>query len=582
MKNLFNNNISELFIKLLPVQIFVALASSLSNMVNGYIISANLDANALNAMGLVTPLIAILSAIAFIVSGGSGILCGNYLGRGEHKKIDQVFSIAVIMLTVSGIVLTIGMYIFAPQIADLLKTEAELFDSTVAYIKGTSIGVIPTLLTPTFMSFMQMLNKSNLSLASVILMAVINAILSLMSINLFHGGIFGVGVATSLSKIIIALLLFSYLVFKKDMTSLKLNTFDGKLAVQMLKLGSPASLAGILYSIRNVFINSFSFDMAGTNGVNSQAVLASFGGLFDSINIGIGSTLTMLASVFIGERDSKSLKRLIKITAAYGLFLTMLKVVFAYVFGRQIAVMYDATDVELTYDLIRLYGWSAPPNILTIILISILSSMGRVGICNMLYVYNCLIAPLIICCTILGKFIGIKAVWSCYMLAEFCTLSLYLIINTIKRKHFPRNLDDIFEFEKHFNDVNKYSISIKNVQEVVSVSKNIETLCKNNGIDSRRAMLAGLCMEEMAGNIVEHGFEKDNKENTIDVFACVENDEVYLRLRDNCVPFDPKSKNEIYNPEDPCKNIGIRMVAKLAKEMNYQPTFGMNVLSIKL
>ena len=49
-----------------------------------------------------------------------------------------------------------------------------------------------------------------------------------------------------------------------------------------------------------------------------------------------------------------------------------------------------------------------------------------------------------------------------------------------------------------------------------------------------------------------------------------------------CVPFDPKSKLKIVDTEDPVKNIGIKLVSKLAKEMNYQTTFGMNVLTIVL
>ena len=62
----------------------------------------------------------------------------------------------------------------------------------------------------------------------------------------------------------------------------------------------------------------------------------------------------------------------------------------------------------------------------------------------------------------------------------------------------------------------------------------------------------------------------------------MENDEVLLRLRDNCVKFDPHTKLEMYTNDDPTKNVGIKMVSKIAKEMNYQTTFGMNVLTIKL
>ena len=86
----------------------------------------------------------------------------------------------------------------------------------------------------------------------------------------------------------------------------------------------------------------------------------------------------------------------------------------------------------------------------------------------------------------------------------------------------------------------------------------------------------------MVANIVDYGFEMDNKENIIDVFTIVENDEVFLRIRDNCKPFNPNDLSSIIDENDSIKNIGIKIVSKIAKHMNYQSTFGMNVSSIKL
>ena len=88
-------------------------------------------------------------------------------------------------------------------------------------------------------------------------------------------------------------------------------------------------------------------------------------------------------------------------------------------------------------------------------------------------------------------------------------------------------------------------------------------------------------MEEMADNVIEHGFIKDDIENSLDIFAVVENDEITLKLRDNCIPFDPQTKLQMYT-DDPEKNIGIKMVSKVTKKMSYQTTFGLNVLTIKL
>ncbi|MBQ6125735.1 MAG: ATP-binding protein [Erysipelotrichaceae bacterium] len=577
------NNTIELFLKLLPIQIFVNLASSLSRFVNGLIIGNSLSPAAMIASGVVSPLFNIIGGISTIVSTGAGILCGNYMGKGDTRKVDQVFSASMILLGVSGILFTVICFFFANPLAVLLRAEQSVIPETVAYIRGVALGILPMLILPCLMTFLQMCNRSGVSLLATIVLAVLNAIFDLLVIRVWNGDIFGVGAATSLSQLLVTAGLIIYFLIRKDLVSFRKETPEKSMIVDILKYGSPASLAGILYSIRNIFLNSYASSVGGKDAVNALAILGSFGGFLDAFNIGVGNTLTMLASVFIGERDSGSLKRLMKITAIAGLTLCLFKFLIVYPFAGNISVLFGAHDsvVGLSKELLIFYAWCAPFNIFTLILIGVYQSLGRVRMCNMIYPINCIIVPLL-CCIVLTRFFGIRAIWACYTISEIITLSVLCLTAVFRKKKLLINVDDLLNLPEEFDTTNKYSISVRKLSEVVEVSRNIEAFCKDKGIDSRRSMLAGLCMEEMAGNVVEHGFEKDRKENTIDIFACIENDEVSLRLRDNCVPFDPNSRVEMFNPEDPCKNIGIRMVSKIAKEMNYHVNFGMNILTIKL
>ena len=95
-------------------------------------------------------------------------------------------------------------------------------------------------------------------------------------------------------------------------------------------------------------------------------------------------------------------------------------------------------------------------------------------------------------------------------------------------------------------------------------------------------MLAGLAMEEMAGNVVEHGFTKDNKKHTIIIKVTCKENEVLLRIKDDCVAFDPQSRNGLDDTSDPTRNVGIRMLYKIAKDVYYQNVLGLNVLSVKI
>ena len=584
MRFKFNRNIMELYLKLLPVQIFMSIANSLSGIVNGLIIGNTPPTTAMIALGLTTPMTSMLAALATIVSGGAGILCGKFMGRGETKKVNDVFSNSIIMLTVSGIVMTVVGFVFASPLATLLGANAETINETTAYIRGMAIGNLPLLLIPCLMTFLQMCNKSGVSLTATILLAIFNASFCLANIFIFNGGVFGVSLATSLSRWATAAFIIIYIVLKKDLVNFDARSFDLAMCKETIILGSPASLAGILYSARNVFINKYAMQVGGNTAVNALAILGSCGGLLDAFNIGVGSALSMLASVFVGERDSTSLKELMRITIFVGWMLCLLKFIVVYPFGRQIAMLFggEGNVIEETNRLLIYYAWSAPFNMITLTFMSAYQSLGRVVYCNVLYLGNCIITPFI-CCAFLTKLIGIDAIWGCYMYAEIVTLTIMYIVACTYKKGLARNFDDMLHLEKGFEAEAKYSMEINDIQEVVSVSRGIEALCKNNDIDNRRSMLAGLCMEEMAANIVEHGFKKDKrKDHSINIFACVENDEVLLRLRDNCVKFDPRSKLQMYENDDPTKNVGIKMVSKIAKEMNYQTTFGMNVLTIKL
>ena len=63
----------------------------------------------------------------------------------------------------------------------------------------------------------------------------------------------------------------------------------------------------------------------------------------------------------------------------------------------------------------------------------------------------------------------------------------------------------------------------------------------------------------MAGNIVDHGFRKDRKRHSVDVRVVHKGDDVILRLKDDCVPFNPGERRKLAEGEDGMRNMGIRM-----------------------
>ena len=164
------------------------------------------------------------------------------------------------------------------------------------------------------------------------------------------------------------------------------------------------------------------------------------------------------------------------------------------------------------------------------------------------------------------------------------TTLFILIYAWIRNRHFPHNLDELMVIPKDFgvDEDERLDITIRTIEEVTNVSSAVQEFCISKGIDHRRSMLSGLAIEEMAGNVILHGYSKDKKAHRVDIRVVHKEGALILRIKDDCVPFDPAERRDIVDPEDAAKNIGIRMVYSMAESIQYQNILGLNVLTVRI
>ena len=89
--------IGKLLFRLLPVQILLCAIGSVNGIVSSFFACNFVGIEAMGAVGLYGPLGMLVSTISTILVGGSAILCGKYLGRNEQEKVQNVFSLNLIL-----------------------------------------------------------------------------------------------------------------------------------------------------------------------------------------------------------------------------------------------------------------------------------------------------------------------------------------------------------------------------------------------------------------------------------------------------------------------------------------------------
>lgn len=576
------HNIRKTFLDLLPAQIFSNLTSSLSGIVNGIVIGRYLTAIDMVALGFATPITMLNAIVSMIVSSGARIVCGEYIGRGEKKKIDETFSTSITCLLVFGALMTVIGLTCAPIIVKLVGASESSIASAANYIRGISIGVIPTIIAPCLMVFLQMENESNYALVSTVILAIVNYALAILAMKYLNLGIFGVGLMTSISQYIVLFILWIRFKTKDKLPRFK-YVYNFIICKEIIIVGLPTAFANLLYNLRNTVLNVEALKIYGEKAVQALSILGSSCGPYDAINIGLGSTILMLLSVYIGEKDREAIKQLARVSITIGLIIGVAKVAVVALFIDKLIPLYtnDLEVFRLTKDLYIQYSFSAPLNMITLVFSNSYQALKRITYINIVMAFNAFIFPIgYVFAT--KSFLGINAIWTCYWTAEVAVL-LLMYAAACKHKHQAvHGIGDMLHLEDSIKIETSKAISIKTINEVINVSRDIELFCLENNIDKKKAMITGLCVEEIAANIIEHGFTKckNSKNKVIDIYVGITGDTVNMRIKDNAVAFDPHIK--LQKSDDPTSNIGIKMVSKLAKHMNYQNTFGLNILAITL
>lgn len=579
-KRYATNNIKTTFLEILPVQILSLVTSSLSSIVNGLVIGNYLSDLDMIALGYASPITKIIMVFSVIVSTGSRVTAGIYVGRGDKKKIAETFTCAIKILLIIGTILSFVFYLFSNQIG-MLVASGEAIEKTGEYIRGLSLGFLPTLLIPCLMSFLQLLGHGVYALSSAVFLAISNYIIAIIAMNNFHIDIFGVGAVTSIAQFLT--LAFVSLMFFKDKDKKYFTKVETKsIYKDIIVVGLPSALSQLLYALRNSFINTITYNVGGNVAINASSIIFSSLGPIDAFNTGVGQTTLMLASIYAGEKDKKSLKTLFQIQTFYGLIIASIKILGIRLFAGNIADIYGASlEVkQLTITFYNIFVISNLTNIIRNGILYIRQSFGKIGYCNIMITIVALIAPVSFA-YFASKLWGINAVWHSHTFADITCIIAMFIYSSIEYKHLVKGTEELLIPKGELDIGEHLSCSINTIEEVIDISQTVQDYCEGQGIDKSRSMYAGLCIEEVATNIIEHGFSKTNKRNkVIDIFVYTEDDSIKIRIKDNAVSFDPHIK--IINSDDIATNIGIRIVSKIAKRMEYQNNFNLNQLIIEL
>ena len=580
--------IKKLMFRLLPVQIVLAAVGTINMIVSSYFASNYVGTEAMSAVGLYGPLNMLFSALSLMLVGGSSILCGEYLGQNRQDKLQEIYSLDLLISVLSGLLFTaIVILLAASDLTGFLTHDMSVRPLLNQYLIGQAIGILPLILSNQFASFLFIENKGRITQFAVLVFILMNLLLNYLFVAVMHMEAFGLALASSIGMWAYLAVEAWYFDTGKSKLRFTLRKPDPDECKLLFRIGLPGAMINGYQTFRGLIVNKLLETYVGAAGISAFATANYFLALFWAVPVGMQAVSRMLMSVAIGEEDRKSLTEVMK--AVITRYVPLMCVISGAVMlmAHPLAHFFYKDPSDPVYMMtiwgFRILPLCMPLGIVCMNYVSYAQATDKQRFVHVLTVSDGLISVSLFT-AILIPFIGMNSVYIANVINGIVSILIIIIYSAKCIGHFPHAIDELMVIPAGFGaEKDEYTeISVRSINEAINISQHVQDFCRSKGIDKRRSYYAGLAAEEMVVNVIDHGFIKDKKDHSIDVRVVCKDDEIILRIKDDCVPFDPEERRHITEGGDAASNIGIRMVYSIAGSIKYQNLFGLNVLTIRI
>ena len=286
------------------------LFQQLYNTADSLIVGNFLGSNALAAVSSSGNLIFLMVGFFNGIAVGAGVVVAKYYGAKKYDAVQRVIHTIAALGILCGIALTFIGILAAPQILVLMGTPDNVLPNSVVYFRVYFSGSLAFVMYNFLVGILQSVGDSRHPLIYLIISSMVNVVLDLLFVAVFHMGVGSAAFATVISQFISALLCLRQLMKSpaEYRLSLRKIRIDRVMLGQIISNGLPSGIQNSIISLANVVVQSNinKFGEMAMAGCGSYAKIEGFG--FLPITC-FAMALTTFISQNLGAREYDRAKK---------------------------------------------------------------------------------------------------------------------------------------------------------------------------------------------------------------------------------------------------------------------------------
>ncbi len=294
------------------------LFQQLYNTVDAVVVGQFVGTQALAAVGGSSSQIVNLFIGFFVgLSSGATVIVSQYFGAREDKGVSRAVHTAMALAFIAGAVMTVVGLVLAPAMLEIMNTTEDTMADSTLYLRIVFLSMIPSMVYNVGSSILRAIGDSRSPLYFLAAACLVNVVLDLAFVLIFHMGVAGVAIATSIAQAVSAVLVFvalcrakgSYRIIPREIRP------ERELLARTVRIGLPTGLQSVLYAVSNIIITT-SINGFGTDTVAAWVAFGKVDALFWLILSAFGVAIMTFVGQNYGARKFDRVHKSLKVALA--------------------------------------------------------------------------------------------------------------------------------------------------------------------------------------------------------------------------------------------------------------------------
>lgn len=283
----------------------------LYNAADVVVVGQFVGSQALAAVSNAGPLINLIVNVFVGLSLGASVAVAKGIGAGKTEDVSRTVHTSIALALLAGVaVMIIGFFASRPLLV-LMDSPDDVLDLSTLYLRIYFAGSVFSMLYNFGAAILRAIGDTKRPLYYLTIAGLINVVLNVVLVTVFHMGVEGVAIATVTSQVVSSVLVIGCLMREEGAIRLipkKIHIYKDRL-LEVVRIGLPAGIQGSVFSVSNMIIQS-SINSFGSVAMAGSGAASNLEGFISTAMDAVYQAALTFVSQNVGARKPQRIKRI--------------------------------------------------------------------------------------------------------------------------------------------------------------------------------------------------------------------------------------------------------------------------------